>query len=89
MRPDGSASTDARLRETIGTLLDSREPTSSICPSDAARAVGGDDWRGLMDAARAAAQELVERGEVEITQHGEVVDLATVRGPIRIRRPRD
>ncbi len=89
VRSDGSAGTDARLRETIGALLDSRAPTSSICPSDAARAVGGDDWRGLMDAARAAAQELVERGEVEITQHGQVVDLATVRGPIRIRRPRD
>ncbi|WP_440708054.1 DUF3253 domain-containing protein [Herbiconiux sp. YIM B11900] len=83
-----STETDARLRETIGELLDARAPTSSICPSDAARAVGGDDWRDLMDAARAAAQHLVERGEVEITQHGEVVHLATVRGPIRIRRPR-
>jgi Protein of unknown function (DUF3253) len=43
-------------------------------------------WRPLMDEARSAAADLVETGEVVITQHGEVVDPATARGPIRIRR---
>ena len=77
---------DARLEAAIRDLLSSRAPTSTICPSDAARAVGDDDWRELMEPARQAARRLVERGEVVITQKGEVVDLDTARGPIRIRR---
>ena len=79
----------AELERTILSLLDQRAPTSTICPSDAARAVGdADDWRDLMDPARAAAQRLVEAGKVEITQGGKVVDLATAKGPVRIRRTR-
>ncbi|MCS5736103.1 DUF3253 domain-containing protein [Herbiconiux daphne] len=77
---------DERLESAILELLARRAPTSTICPSDAARHVGDDDWRALMEPARQAAQRLVESGEVEITQHGEVVDLASARGPIRIRR---
>ena len=76
------------LEARILQMLGSRAATSSICPSDVARATDPDDWRPLMDPVREAAQRLVVRGEVEITQHGEVVDLATVKGPIRIRLPR-
>jgi hypothetical protein len=85
---DSTADVDLRLERMILELLDRRAPTSTICPSDAARAIGDDDWRGLMDASRSAAGRLVARGEVEITQHGEPVELATARGPIRIRRLR-
>jgi hypothetical protein len=49
-------------------------------------AVGGDDWRSLMEPARAAARRLVAAGEVEITQGGRVVDPSTADGPIRVRR---
>jgi hypothetical protein len=78
---------DAELERTILSLLDERAATSTICPSDAARAVGtANNWRSLMDPARDAARRLVEAGEVVITQGGEVVDLDTARGPIRIRR---
>lgn len=77
---------DARLEAAIGALLAGRDGT--ICPSDAARAVGGDAWRELMNRSRAAAARLVARGQVEITQGGRVVDLATAKGPIRIRRVR-
>jgi hypothetical protein len=76
------------MEVAIRDLLGRRAPTSTICPSDAARAVGGDEWRHLMEPAREAAQRLVEQGEVEISQKGEVVDLATARGPIRIRAVR-
>jgi uncharacterized protein DUF3253 len=80
---------DAELEATILSLLDQRAPTSTICPSDAARAVGTKDgWRDLMEPARQAAGRLVRSGKVEITQGGEVVDLATATGPIRIRRVR-
>jgi len=78
---------DAELERTILSLLDGRAPTSTICPSDAARAVGtAESWRTLMGPARDAARRLVEAGEVVITQGGEVVDLDAARGPIRIRR---
>jgi hypothetical protein len=80
---------DERLERTILSLLDQRAPTSTICPSDAARAVGTEDgWRQLMDRARDAAQRLVDAGEVEITQGGRVVELSRATGPIRIRRVR-
>ena len=82
------AEVDARLEAAIRDLLERRAPTSTICPSDAARAVGDDDWRELMEPARQAARRLVERGEVEITQKGEAVDVDAARGPIRIRRRR-
>jgi hypothetical protein len=75
-----------KLRAAILRMAGDRGPKSSICPSDAARAVGGDGWRDLMDDARDAARELARAGEVEITQKGEAVDPdATWRGPIRIR----
>jgi hypothetical protein len=78
--------TDLALEQTVVALLDARARGATICPSEAARAVGGDDWRPLMEPARAAARRLVARGLVEITQAGHVVDGSTAKGPIRIRR---
>lgn len=78
---------DQLLRQTILDLLERRAPGATICPSDAARAVGSPSgWRDLMDPARAAAARLVEEGQVVVTQGGRVVDLATAKGPVRIRR---
>jgi hypothetical protein len=79
---------DQRLERVIDRLLDQRRPGATICPSEAARAVDADGWRDLMPAARAAAGRLAEAGTVEVTQGGAVVDVATARGPVRIRRPR-
>jgi hypothetical protein len=79
---------DLRLERAIGDLLDQRRPDVSICPSEAARAVDPDGWREIMPAARAAAARLAATGAAEVTQGGEVVDVATARGPVRIRRPR-
>ncbi|CAN5541038.1 hypothetical protein BH10ACT10_BH10ACT10_11130 [soil metagenome] len=76
---------EQRLEQSILTLLASRARTSTICPSDAARAVDAEGWRDLMEPARAAARRLVERGDVVITQGGAVVDPASARGPLRIR----
>lgn len=74
------------MRDAILTLARERAPAKTICPSDAARAVGGDQWRDLMDDARDIARDLARAGEVEIMQRGEVVDPdAQWRGPIRIR----
>ncbi|MBJ7338587.1 DUF3253 domain-containing protein [Mycolicibacterium sp.] len=74
------------LRATILELAAERGPSKTICPSDAARAVGGEHWRDLMDDAREAARALAHEGRVDITQKGVVVDPnAEWRGPIRIR----
>jgi hypothetical protein len=47
-----------------------------------------DGWRELMEPARRAAGRLAAAGEVEVTQGGQVVDVSTARGPVRIRRVR-
>ncbi|MFS8197546.1 DUF3253 domain-containing protein [Streptomyces sp. CWNU-52B] len=80
---------EQRLERAVLELLDHRAPTSTICLSDAARAVRtkeDGDWRDLMEPARRAARRLVDAGEVEITQGGRPVEPSEARGPIRIRR---
>ncbi len=77
---------DGRLERAIDALLADRRAGGTICPSEAARAVDPEGWRELMPAARAAAGRLAAAGQVEVTQRGEVVDVATARGPVRVRR---
>ncbi|NBY57344.1 MAG: DUF2256 and DUF3253 domain-containing protein [Actinobacteria bacterium] len=79
---------DTALEVAILELLAGRAREASICPSEAARHVGGETWRALMEPARMAARRLVERGEVQITQAGRVVDPSRAKGPIRVRRSR-
>ncbi len=76
------------LETEILRLLAERAKGKTICPSEAARAVGGDDrvaWEPLMEPARAAARRLVAQGKIVITQDGTVVDGSTAKGPIRLR----
>ena len=87
-RRRGVSTVDERLTASIRELLAKRAQDATICPSEAARAVGGEEWRDLMEPARRAARRLVAEGEVEITQRGTVVDPSTAKGPIRIRRAR-
>jgi len=76
---------DRALESAIVALLGGRAAGATLCPSEAARAVDPDGWRGLMEPARMAARRLVAAGRVEITQRGRVVDPDTARGPIRVR----
>ncbi|GAA3614861.1 hypothetical protein GCM10022199_18780 [Marihabitans asiaticum] len=77
-----------RLAATIRSLLSHRDGTT-ICPSDAARVVGGEDWREHMSLAREVAAALHDEGVVEVQQKGEMVpDPRQARGPIRIARTR-
>jgi hypothetical protein len=80
---DDPVRTDAE--RAILDLLAQRDPGKTICPSEAARALGGHEHMALV---REAAGALRERGEVAVTQRGEPVDPATARGPIRLGRPR-
>lgn len=67
------------------SLLAGQPRTGTICPSEAAKAVGGDDWESLSEPARAAARRLSADGRVVIIQSGRPVDPSTAKGPIRIR----
>ena len=80
---------DRALEAAIRDLLADRARGATICPSEAARRVAGEDeaaWRPLMEPARRAARRMVADGEVELLQRGRVVDPSTFRGPVRIRR---
>ena len=88
-RKRGVTDVDRQLEAAITHLLSQRAASATICPSEAARLVAdtdGNAWLHLMEPARRAARRLVDRGEVEITQGGHVVDPSTAKGPIRIRR---
>jgi hypothetical protein len=78
---------DERLRAAVLALARHRAAADgTICPSDAARAVGGDIWRPLMEPVREVVRELALAGHVQITQKGEVVDPTVPwHGPIRVR----
>lgn len=96
-RKRGVTAQDEQLEQSILDLLAQRKGGVTICPSEAARQVGGsrgsdesgeEPWRELMEPARRAARRLVAAGEVEITQKGKVVDPSTAKGAIRIRKAR-
>lgn len=78
------AERSARIAATIRALLRKRDGTS-ICPSDAARVVGGEAWRDRMADVRRVAGEMAARGVLVVTQKGEEVG-ANASGPIRLNR---
>ncbi len=72
----------------ILALLRKRTPTSSICPSEVARALYPDDWRTRMGEVRDAARVLAKAGEIRVTQGDiELGPTAIWKGPIRLRMP--
>ncbi|MCW2622696.1 MAG: hypothetical protein JWL64_2298, partial [Frankiales bacterium] len=75
-----------RLAATMRTLLRHRSPEATICPSDAARVVGGASWRDLMDEARSVAADLAGDGTLVVRQHGVDVDPTDAAGPVRLAR---
>jgi Protein of unknown function (DUF3253) len=72
-------------RRAILDLLAQRDPGLTICPSEAARVLGGEAFRPHMDLVRDAARTLVADGAIDVTQKGAVVDLDAARGPVRLR----
>lgn len=75
------------IERLIVSLLALRKETSSICPSEIARAIDADAWRALMAPIRAVAIRLALAGIIEISQHGVVVvPNGHWRGPVRLSR---
>ena len=83
------AASDAALEAAILSLLAERGAGKTICPSEAARRVGGDEpkaWEPLMEPARAAARRLHAAGRLVVMQGGHAVDPSHAKGPIRLKR---
>jgi hypothetical protein len=77
------------IEDCLLRLLRQRAPTSSICPSDVARALaaGEDAWRALMPVVRQVASTLAHEGRVIVTQGSETMHPDAINhGPIRLRR---
>jgi hypothetical protein len=79
-----------KIEATIFALLEARAPDATLCPSDAARALGADEaaWRALMPEVRRVAAALARAGRLRVTQRGLDVDALEAHGPIRLARPK-
>lgn len=76
-----------RIAALVIALCAERGPDRSICPSEIARRMTGDDgdWRRLMEDVRTVAAELAAAGHIEMTRRGVPVQPGEGRGPIRLR----
>lgn len=72
-----------QIRVAMKDLVRKRGPDKTICPSTVAREVREEDWRPLLPIVREIAVQLVDEGQIQVTQRGEPVS-PDASGPIRI-----
>lgn len=76
------------IRECVVELLEHRSADATICPSEAARILGGElnvEWRDLMRPVRDVAAKMAAQGAIDIVQSGRAVNIHDARGPVRLR----
>jgi hypothetical protein len=82
---------DSSITSHLNQLLNSRDYSKTICPSEVARALsqpelasaGFSSWRDAMSRIKEVAWE---RDDIEVLQHGSIVFKDTeIKGPIRLR----
>ena len=78
------SSDNSNPRNAILNLLSKRGADKTICPSEAARAMDGENWRDLMPMIHAVARALAEEAIVELRQGGERIGREAIVGPYRI-----
>lgn len=85
------AKTDtAAIRDAILSLCAARGAGKTICPSEAARSLAGDDpaaWGPLMKPVRAVAVAMADAGEIAILRKGRPVDPHDFKGIYRLGLP--
>lgn len=74
-----------RLAASIRCLLRSRAECKTICPSEAARVVGGEHWRDILPQTIEVVWAQESTGWLQVTQQGERVSQPTT-GAIRLRK---
>lgn len=87
-----SAPSPEAIEETILRLIAERGAGKTICPSEAARALGGlhpDGWGPLMKPVRAASVRLAREGKLSILRKGRAVDPNDFRGVYRLALPEE
>jgi hypothetical protein len=86
----GEGATDDPVEDAILRLVAARGPGKTICPSEAARALGGahpDGWGPLMPPVRKAAVRLAHQGRLVILRKGRPVDPDSFKGVYRLGLP--
>ena len=75
------------LNELIMSMAKKRGSEKTFCPSEIARQLSSkeEEWRALMEPVRSAATNLSDKGQLVCRQHGEIVDIRTAKGPIRLQ----
>ncbi len=82
--------TPQEIEATLLSLAAARGAGKTICPSEVARALGGDHpdgWSPLMQPVRREAVRLMKDGRVVILRKGRPVDPDDFRGVYRITLP--
>jgi hypothetical protein len=79
------------LTERILSLANERGTEKTFCPSEIARQLSTveSEWRAMMEPVRQAAALLIDQGLLVCKQKGFIVDIRTVRGPIRLQLVQD
>lgn len=75
------------LNELIMSMAKKRGTQKTFCPSEIARQFSSkeNEWRALMEPVRIAAAKLIDQGQLVCKQRGEIVDIRTAKGPIRLQ----
>lgn len=77
----------AEIRRTIEAMVAARGADKTVCPSEVARAIAGQDetkWRRLMGPIRAEAVTLAGRNRLTIRRKGRIVDPNDFKGIYRL-----
>jgi len=82
-KKDGGLPAD--ISATILSVAKQRGSEKSTCPSEIARMLFPDDWREHMKDVVEVAIDLHHKNMVAITQKGIPIDVAHIKGPIRIK----
>lgn len=81
----------AEIEAAILRLAGERDSGKTICPSEAARAIAGNEgaaWGALMPEVRKIAVRLANEGRLVITRKGKPVDPDDFKGVYRLSLPR-
>ncbi|HIK54161.1 MAG TPA: DUF3253 domain-containing protein [Synechococcales cyanobacterium M55_K2018_004] len=76
------------IQRCILQKLKQRGTEKSICPSEVARELGGEQWRSLMPLVRQVGIELADAGRLVITQQGHPIHPHAIKGPVRFQQIR-
>ena len=73
--------------QAILDLVTGRGVGKTICPTEAARVVGGDHWRKALPEVRSTAVRLAQTGAISIYRKGRPVDPLDFKGVYRLGLP--